>query len=198
MIGGKTKNVVVWKVETMVKVRVHGRGGQGAVTFAHILCASVSYEDKFGQSCMAPTLERRGAPVEAYARIDDEPIAERGAVLDPDYVVVLSPTLATVVSLEAGMGESGKLVVNSARVLRFKHEAIYIDATSLALKILKIPINNTVMLGAFAAATGLISLGSLEKGAEIILSAFEEEKLKLNLDAIRAGYEEVKHGKVVY
>ena len=182
----------------MVKIRVHGRGGQGAVTFAHILCASVGYEGRFGQSCMAPTLERRGASVEAYARIDDEPVAERGAVLDPDYVVVLSPTLATVVSLEAGMGEGGKLVVNSDKVLRLKHKATYIDATSIALRILKIPINNTVMLGAFAAATGLISVRSLEKGAGIILSGFSEEKLKLNLEAIRAGYEEVKHGKNIY
>jgi len=182
----------------MERIRVHGRGGQGAVTFAHILCASASYEGKYGQSCMAPTFERRGAPVEAYGRIGDKAIRERGAVLKPNFVVVLNPKLATLVNLELGIPEGGIIVVNSPKNLRFKHEAVYIDATSIALNILKIPITNTVMLGAFAAATGLVSLGSLEKGARFILSNFEEGKLNLNLDAIRAGYEEVEHGKTIH
>lgn len=182
----------------MVKVRVHGRGGQGAVTFAHILCASVSHDGKFGQSCMAPTLERRGAPVEAYGRIGDEPIPERGAVSDPDYVVVLSPSLAAVLNLEGGMSDRGKLIVNSKQDLGFKHEAIYIDATHIALRVLKIPVANTVMLGAFAAATGLVSVDSLEKGAKFILSSFSDEKLNLNIRAIRAGYEKVNREKKIY
>jgi len=182
----------------MVRIRVHGRGGQGGVTFAHILCASASYEDKFGQSCMAPTVERRGAPVEAYGRIGDKPIVERGAILNPDIVVVLNPALATAVNLELGMSDDGKLVVNSTKDLGFKHKATYIDATPIAFKILKLPITNTVMLGAFAAATGLVSVDSLEKGARVILSSFSKEKLNLNLEAIRAGYEEVKHGKSIH
>lgn len=182
----------------MVKVRVHGRGGQGAVTFAHVLCASASFEGKFGQSCMAPTVERRGAPVEAYGRIGDKPIAERGAILDPDIVVVLNPMLVTAVNVEMGMKEDGRILINSAKEVGLKHPTTHVDATAIAFKILKMPITNTVMLGAFAATTGLISLPSLEKGARIILASFSREKLELNLEAIRAGYEEVKHGKTVH
>lgn len=147
---------------------------------------------------MAPTVERRGAPVEAYGRIGDKPIAERGVVLAPDFVVVLSPVLATAVNVEVGMSDSGKLVVNSAKDLGLKHEATFIDATSIAFDILKVPITNTVMLGAFSAATGLIPLDSIEKGARLILSRFSEEKLNSNIEAIRAGYEEVKRGKGVH
>jgi len=182
----------------MIQVRVHGRGGQGAVTFAHILCASATFEKKFGQSCMAPTVERRGAPVEAYGRIGDKPIAERGVVLAPDFVVVLNPQLATAVNIEAGMADNGKLLVNSANDLGLNHESTYIDATPIALDILKIPITNTVMLGAFSATTGLMSLDSIEKGARLILSRFSDEKLNSNIEAIRAGYEEVKRGKSVH
>ncbi len=182
----------------MIQVRIHGRGGQGAVTFSHILCASATYDGKYGQSCMAPTVERRGAPVEAYGRIGDKPIAERGVVLAPDFVVVLNPMLATAVNVEAGVGDSGKLVVNSAKDLGLNHEATYIDATSIAFDILKLPITNTVMLGALSAATGLISLDSIEKGARLMLSRFSEEKLNSNIEAIRAGYEEVKRGKGVH
>ena len=182
----------------MIQVRVHGRGGQGAVTFAHILCASATYDGKYGQSCMAPTVERRGAPVEAYGRIGDKPIAERGVVLAPDFVVVLNPQLATAVNIEAGMADNGKLLVNSANDLGLNHESTYIDATPIALDILKIPITNTVMLGAFSATTGLMSLDSIEKGARLILSRFSDEKLNSNIEAIRAGYEEVKRGKSVH
>ena len=182
----------------MIQIRVHGRGGQGAVTFAHILCASATYEGKYGQSCMAATVERRGAPVEAYGRIGDRPIAERGAVLAPDYVIVLNPMLAKAVNLEMGMKDSGKLIVNSPKDLGLKHETTYIDATPIAVDLLKTPITNTVMLGAFAATTGLISLDSLEKGARLILSRFSKEKLDLNVKAIKAGYEEVKRGKGVH
>ncbi|HEY50152.1 MAG TPA: pyruvate ferredoxin oxidoreductase [Dehalococcoidia bacterium] len=178
----------------MIQVRVHGRGGQGAVTFAHILCASATYEGKYGQSCMAPTVERRGAPVEAYGRIGDKPIAERGVVLAPDYVVVLNPMLVTAVNVEGGLGDSGKLIVNSGKDLELGHEAVYLDATSIALDILKIPITNTVMLGAFAATTGIMSLDSMEKGARLILARFSDEKLNSNIKAMKAGYEEVKRG----
>lgn len=182
----------------MIQIRVHGRGGQGAVTFAHILCASATYEGKYGQSCMAPTVERRGAPVEAYGRIGDKPIVERGVVLAPDYVVVLNPMLIKAVNVEMNMKDNGKLIVNSPKDLGLKHETTYIDATTIATDILKIPITNTVMLGAFAAATGLMSVDSLEKGARLILSRFSKEKLDLNIKAIKAGYEEVKRGKGVH
>jgi pyruvate ferredoxin oxidoreductase gamma subunit len=147
---------------------------------------------------MAATVERRGAPVEAYGRIGAKPIAERGVVLAPDYVIVLNPMLAKAVNLEMGMKDGGKLVVNSPKDLGLKHDTTYLDATAIAVDMLKTPITNTVMLGAFAAATGLFSLDSLEKGTRLILSRFSKDKLDLNVKAIKAGYEEVKRGKGVH
>ena len=158
----------------MIQVRVHGRGGQGAVTFAHILCASATFENKFGQSCMAPTVERRGAPVEAYGRIGDKFIAERGVIVAPDYVVVLNPMLVKAVNVEAGMGDSGMLVVNATKDLGLNHEATYIDATQIANDILNIPITNTVMLGAFAAATGSTPASVEAAFAEVCSLPFAE------------------------
>ncbi len=178
----------------MLRIRVHGRGGEGAVTFANILCASTTYDGKYGQSCMSPAIERRGAPVEAYARVGDRKIGERGAILNPDIVVVLNPTLTKIANVEAGMSNEGRLVMNSHVDVGLQHESTYIDATPIALELLKIPITNTVMLGAFAAATDLVSLESLEKGARLILSRFSDEKLNRNIEAIRAGYKEVKRG----
>lgn len=119
-------------------------------------------------------------------------------ILAPDFVIVLNPMLVKAVNVEAAMKDGGKLVINSPKDLGLKHETTYIDATAIALELLKTPITNTVMLGAFAAATGLISLDSLGKGIRLILSRFSKEKLDLNIKAIKAGYEEVKRGKGVH
>jgi pyruvate ferredoxin oxidoreductase gamma subunit len=178
----------------MVKIRVHGRGGEGAVTFAHILCAAATNDGKYGQSSMSAGFERRGAPVEAYARIDDKFVAERGAVIDPDIVVVLNTRLVELVDVEAGMAEGGVVVVNAPKPLKLKHKTTYVNARRIALEILKMPIPNTTMLGAFAAATGLVSLASLEKCAPLMLGWLSKEKQNANIQAIRAGYEEVKRG----
>ncbi len=178
----------------MIGIRIHGRGGQGAVTFAHILSVAATLEGKHGQSSQAMTIERRGAPSQGYARIGDRPIAERGAIADPDYVVVIDPTVIKAVDVEAGMPEGGLIVANSASKPDTKHPCIFLDATSIALDILKRPITNTVMLGGFAAATGLVSVASIEKGAKFILGKkMPEHTLELNLKAIRRAYEEVKN-----
>ncbi|MFH1623819.1 MAG: 2-oxoacid:acceptor oxidoreductase family protein [Pseudomonadota bacterium] len=183
----------------MIRIRVNGRGGQGAATLTNMLCAAVTYEGKFGQSCQGIAIERRGAPIEAYGRIDDMPIAERGMVLNPDYVIVLDPNIARATNVEAGLGDKGELIVNSTRDLGFKHKTTYIGATSVALNILNAPITNTVMLGAFIAATGLTSWDSLEQGSRFILARkSSQEKVDINIEAIKAGYEEVKRGKGIH
>ena len=148
----------------ITKIRIHGRGGQGAVTFAHMIAMAATYDKKYGQSSQAQTWDRRGTPIEGYARIGDKPIRERGFIMDPDYVVLLDPTLVGGVDLEAGLGKHGVIIANSDKSLTFEHQASYVDATTIALEKLGTPITNTVMLGAFAAVTGLVSLESIEKG----------------------------------
>ncbi len=175
----------------MIKIRIHGRGGQGAVTFAHMLCLAATYEDKFVQSSQGQTWDRRGTPMEGYARIGDKPISERGLITEPDYVVVLDPTIITAVNVEAGIKEDGMLIVNSPVDFQFKHKSFCIDATSIALDNLKSSITNTTMLGAFAGVTHLISLDSAEKGVTQMLSKkFSTEVIKNNIGAVKAAFKE--------
>ena len=176
----------------MLGIRIHGRGGQGAVTFAHILSVAATYEGKYGQSCQGLTIERRGAPSMGFARIGDRPIAERGAISRPDYVVVIDPTVIKGADVEAGMPENGLLVINSPVDPKLKHKCVYLDATGIALDIIGRPITNTVMLGAFSAATDLVSIDSIEKGARFILSKkAAEDKVDANIRAIRKAYDTV-------
>ena len=58
----------------LVELRFHGRGGQGAVTAANILASAAVLEGLYAQAFPYFGAERRGAPVEAYARISDRPI----------------------------------------------------------------------------------------------------------------------------
>ncbi|MFC1822902.1 2-oxoacid:acceptor oxidoreductase family protein [Thermodesulfobacteriota bacterium] len=179
----------------MIGIRIHGRGGQGGVTFAHILSMAATFEGKFGQSSQALTIERRGAPTAGFARIGDRVIAERGMIADPDYVVVIDPTIMKAVDVEAGMPEKGLVVANAASKPEIKHPCVFFDATSIALDILKRNITNTVMLGGFVAATDMVSMDSIEQGARFILGKkMPENILEQNISAIRRAYEEVKNG----
>jgi pyruvate ferredoxin oxidoreductase gamma subunit len=180
----------------MIGIRIHGRGGQGAVTFAHVLSVSATFEGKYGQSSQALTIERRGAPSQGFARIGDRPISERGMITNPDYVVVIDPGILRAVNVEAGMPEKGLVVANTPTKPKLQHECVYLDGTSIALEVLKRPITNTVMLGAFVGATDIVSLESLEKGAQFILrKKMSDDVLDRNLAAIRRAYEEVKNGR---
>ena len=54
----------------MVEIRFHGRGGQGTVVASKILADAVSKEDKWVQAYPQFGVERRGAPVFSFIRID--------------------------------------------------------------------------------------------------------------------------------
>jgi len=180
----------------MIKIRVHGRGGQGSVTFAHIISLAATFEGRYGQSSQAMTIERRGAPTQGYARISDRPIAERGMLNNPDYVVVLDPKIVKAGNVEAGLAKNGLVVVNSPAKPELDHPCVYFDATTIALEVLGRPITNTVMLGGFVAASGLIKMKSVEKGARFALGKKMPEKvLELNLAAIRRAFEEVRNAR---
>jgi len=177
----------------MIGIRVHGRGGQGAVTFAHILSMAATFEGKYGQSSQGLTIERRGAPSQGFARIGNRPIAERGPISRPDYVVVIDPLILKAVDVEAGLVENGLVIANSSVEPKVKHPCVWLDATSIALEILKRPITNTVMLGAFVAATDLVSMDSVEKGVRFILGKkLPDNAIELNIRTIHQAYEEVK------
>ena len=94
-----------------IEIRWHGRGGQGAVTSAELLAKAAINEGKFAQAFPSFGPERRGAPVVAFNRIDTQsPIRIRAEIREPDVVVVLDPTLLSVVKVTAGLKPKGILI----------------------------------------------------------------------------------------
>jgi len=175
----------------MIEIRFHGRGGQGAVTAAEIMAKSAFENGKYCQAFPFFGVERRGAPVMAFSRIDDQPIRRRYQVYNPDYVIVLDDGLLEVVDVFSGIKEGGEVIINTNKdITPVDGVKIHkIDATGIALDILGVPIVNTVMLGAFAGVTGQVSLDSIIK---IIKETFRGEVAEKNAKAAKIAYEKVK------
>ncbi len=153
----------------MIEVRFHGRGGQGAVTSAELMALAAIAEGKYAQAFPSFGPERRGAPVQAFLRISDQPIRLREKIYEPDMVVVLDPSLLATGNVKAGLKPGGTLVANSAKPVSavrgecgFGGRTAVADASKIAEEELGVPITNTTMLGALLKAAELIGLGSIQ------------------------------------
>jgi 2-oxoacid:acceptor oxidoreductase gamma subunit (pyruvate/2-ketoisovalerate family) len=97
----------------MIEIRFHGVGGQGAVIASKILAVAAFNEGKYPQSFPAFGLERRGAPVMAFSRIDDRKILLRTAIYEPDMVVVLEPALLNTQDITQGLKKGGAVLIST-------------------------------------------------------------------------------------
>ena len=99
----------------MFQIRIHGRGGQGVVSASELIAIAAFEEGKFSQSFPSFGSERMGAPVQAFARIDDKRITLREPVMDPDLLIIQDPTLFNAVNVFDGVKKDGYLLINSSR-----------------------------------------------------------------------------------
>lgn len=178
----------------MNQIRIHGRGGQGSVTLAHLIAEAAFEQGQWAQAFPAFGVERRGAPVEAFARVDDNEITDRSQVRAPTHVIVQDPTLIEFVDVLEGLVDDGTLIINSARdpvELSLETEAtvIAIDATEIAKVHLGEPIMNTALLGAFAGATDVLDLNSVD---QVTRTSFGGEIGRKNAAAADDAFQEVQ------
>ncbi|MFW5947332.1 MAG: 2-oxoacid:acceptor oxidoreductase family protein [Gemmatimonadota bacterium] len=162
----------------MRELRIHGRGGQGAVIASKVLAVALFREGRWVQSFPAFGVERRGAPVTAFLRVDDAPVWLRCEIREPDDLIVLDPTLVKAVDVTAGLKEGGGILINTDRPpsaypeLAARYRVATVDASAVAVAhgigTTSRPIVNTAILGAFAAWSGLVGLDS-------VCAAIEEE-----------------------
>ncbi len=177
----------------MYEVRFHGRGGQGAVLASKILAKALADEGKYVKAIPSFAFERRGAPVAAYLRFDEQFIRQNTNVYMPDCIVCMDPSLHRSVNIFKNL-KGGGVWVQATRSASEEMEIPDLvsrvglcNAVSLALEIFQQPITNTIMLGAFARTTGLVQLDSLCKGMESV--EFRDAALDRNMLAVRQGYE---------
>lgn len=154
----------------MIAIRFHGRGGQGAVIASKLLASAFFREGWHVQAFPSFGAERTGVPVAAFLRIDRARISSHYQVYEPDHVVVLDPVLLRTVNVATGLRVGGWIVVNSGAdpgslQLPADFNVAACDATAIALEnglgSRTMPIVNTAIAGAFAAATSLLRLDSI-------------------------------------
>lgn len=156
----------------MFAVRIHGRGGQGAVTAAELLSVAAFREGRHAQAFPTFGSERTGAPVTSFCRMDDQPIRLREPITEPDAVIIQDPTLLHQVDVFGGLAATGYLLLNTSRsssdlgltglAARLAPDRmVSVPATELARKHLGRPLPNAALLGGFAALTGQVSLDSV-------------------------------------
>lgn len=161
----------------MFQVRFHGRGGQGVVTAAELLAVAAFDDGRFSQAFPTFGSERTGAPVVSFCRIDDKEIRTRAPISAPDALIIQDPTLLGQPGVFAGLSADGYVVINTAKPITElglgtlalslpTGHLLTIGATELALKHLGRPLPNAVLLGAFAALTGVVSLPAVIRAIE--------------------------------
>lgn len=179
----------------MKEIRIHGRGGQGSVTAAELLSIGAFTDGKFSQAFPAFGVERRGAPVQAFTRLSEYPVRIRSHIYEPDYVIVQDATLIQSVNVISGLKDNGILIINTTenpetfQRLETNAKIMTVDATKIAIDIIGRPIVNTVLLGAFAAATGEVSLEGIQKAVKERFSGPVGEK---NSQAVQKAYDMMK------
>ena len=178
------------------EVRIHGRGGQGAVLACGILAHALIDDGKCAVAIPSFGFERRGAPVAAFLRFDDEPIRAMTNVYHPDCVICIDPTVSRAVDIFAGMKPGGSAVLATTaklQELQFPDAVSRVglcDAVGIALTIYRRPVTNAIMLGAFAKTTGLLTLASLTEALRQM--EFRDAGLTENLFAVARGYAETQ------
>jgi pyruvate ferredoxin oxidoreductase gamma subunit len=174
----------------MQEMLLTGRGGEGVVLASQILADTFARAGYWVQSFPEFKAERRGAPISAFLRWDDQPIRRRYKVRECDVLVAISaspPPAQSVAKLRPG----GLLLVN--RETRFPHRGDYdvarVPGSQVARhnRILSAegrPMGNVAVLGAAVRLLLPDGLGFLEEAIRARMGALAEP----NVVAAREGY----------
>jgi pyruvate ferredoxin oxidoreductase gamma subunit len=190
--------------EKMIEVRWHGRGGQGAKTAALLFAEAVLATGQYIQAFPEYGPERMGAPVQSFNRVSKYPITIHSGITNPNYVVILDPSLMESVPVTSGIGTTGKVIVNTsfsaieiAQKLGISAAQVYVvNASKIAVETIGKDIPNTPMLGALIKVIGTLDInGVLEDTKNKLAAKFRHkpEVIEGNLTSIKRAFDEVQN-----
>ena len=177
----------------MLRLRFHGRGGQGAKVASRVLGTAAFLEGYYAQDFPLYGAERRGAPIAAFTRISEEPIMERGVIAEPDIVLVMDKTLLTDPGAAplSGLKKGGIVFINTPQspeearaASTIQGQIITLDITKICLEILKRTVLSS-LAGAVAAKIAGLSETSLKEAVEKVISEIVTDRtvLEKNIEA---------------
>lgn len=179
----------------MKEIKIFARAGQGAITTASILGEAFFNQDIYAYAFPSFGAARMGAPMNAFLRFDNKPVRLRSQIHNPDYVIVIDPTLIKTENCFKGMKKDGIAIV----AVREDTEKINVPngvrlvtlpAEKIAMEVIGRPFSNTILVGAFAKATGQLKIESVYESIKKRFAA-KVEVLDKNIEAVKRGFEAV-------
>jgi Pyruvate/2-oxoacid:ferredoxin oxidoreductase gamma subunit len=188
-----------WERELIVT----GIGGQGVQLASAVVARAAVLEGRqvqlFGSyggmmrgGATETTLVFADGPVEAPPTVAEtwsavvmhhEHAGHAWGCLGPRSVVFLNSSVVDPAALSPPPGSSAARVVE-------------VPATDLALEVGNVMVASMVMIGAYAAATGMVALASLAEAARASLPSYRAQHAALNDDALGVGFAAVAAGSV--
>ena len=138
-----------------------------------------------------------GAPMNAFVRVNDNPVRNRSQVYEPDFVIIVDATLMRGYNCLAGLSDKGIAVISQREGIqiprpKLKQKLYVVPANKIAQEAIGKPLGNTALLGAYAAATGQMDLKTIQ---EAVKSRFNNKPKiqQANLEAVKRGFEYIKN-----
>ncbi len=178
----------------MKEIRIHARAGQGAITTASLLGYAYFNKGMYPYAFPHFGAARMGAPMNAFVRVNSKPVRLRSQIYEPDYVIIMDPTLMRGFNCFAGLKEDGIAIVNEkegmeAPKVKAKQKLFLVPANDIALKHIGRPLGNTALLGAFCAATGELEIEDL---LIAVKKRFTGKAQEANINSAKEGFEFIK------
>lgn len=188
----------------MIEIIIHGRGGQGGVTACELIAEAAFLSGSFADVHAYPSFgaERRGAPVQAYAKLSRvDTIWDRAQIETPNVLIIFDETVLNQ-EIASSLQQDGLFIVNSEKEPEYfvstyklseKTKIVIADISKLAIeKNLTIdgnPVINTPILGLLSKGLPEIKLNHLKT---VVLKRMGEQIGKLNFELIEEGYKLAK------
>jgi 2-oxoisovalerate ferredoxin oxidoreductase gamma subunit len=177
----------------MIEIKFKGRGGQGAVIASEILGRAFFLEGKYPQCFSVFGGERRGAPVVAFLRVDNEPILLKCQIKHPDQMIIFDLSLTDEKEIFQELKPNGLILINSNKGIDFfenlrRFKIGLIDAGPIARNMGLGGTFNTAMLGAYIRLTHLVKMETLIEAVRRMVPA----KIEQNIEAVKEAYEQAR------
>jgi len=187
-----------------IEIIIHGRGGMGAVTACEIIAEAAYLSGNFTDVHAYPSFgaERRGAPVQAYAKLSRTgTIWDRAQIENPDILIIFDESVLNQ-EIASTLKEDGIFIINSEKDPEFfverynlsqKVKIVVADISKLALKknltIDGNPVINTPILGLLSKVLPDLKLENLKT---VVIKRMGEKIGKINYSLVEQGYELAK------
>ncbi|KAF0127606.1 MAG: 2-oxoglutarate ferredoxin oxidoreductase subunit gamma [Elusimicrobia bacterium] len=171
-------------------IRISGFGGQGVISAGVLLAQAGMMDGKEVSFFPAYGAEMRGGTANCSVVVASDEVTTP-IVSMPDTAIVLNePSLA---KFEPMVRPGGLLIINTSlinsRPTRKDIRILEVPCNAIAAGLGNGKVMNMVALGAFAAATGAISVDAIARALPKVYKKLKPEVIELNVNALRRGAE---------